>query len=100
MGGLAARLNRHLYGPSSGKLHWHIDYLASCATAKEFMAAPAGAVTECSLSEAAGALPGAGVPAAGFGSSDCPCRSHLHFLPSPAWPDIDGLVAWVPPGEG
>lgn len=94
LGGLAARLRRHLHGPSSGKLHWHIDYLAPLGRDKAFRTAAAGSVSECALNTLVAGLPGAFAPAPGFGSSDCRCGSHLHRLCAPLWPESPELRDW------
>jgi len=79
MGGLAARVCRHLR--SHKKLHWHIDYLTASVTPEEVWWARCPERAECRWMEAALGLPGAAVPAPGFGSSDCRCRSHLVYVP-------------------
>ena len=94
MGSLAARLGRHLNGPSGGRLHWHIDYLASHGADKEFRVLPPGELSECGLNRLVAEIDGAVAPVSKFGSSDCVCRSHLHYLPGPVWPDAAGLVPW------
>ncbi|MEW5867784.1 MAG: GIY-YIG nuclease family protein [Chloroflexota bacterium] len=83
-GGLSARLSRHLAG-NQERLHWHIDYLrkiaipgAICYLAGE----PTRPPLECAWSQGLAELPGASIPAAGFGASDCRsgCIAHLiHF---------------------
>jgi Uri superfamily endonuclease len=85
-GGLNSRLGRHLR--AGGKAHWHIDFFRAVTEVTAFcyitewenssMAAP----IECLWSQAISALPGAIVPAEGFGSSDCRagCASHLIAL--------------------
>ena len=96
MAGLQARLLRHYRGSPGGKLHWHIDYLARLGRDKTFRVMAAGFLSECELNAAVGSLAGARVPAAGFGSSDCACGSHLHWLPRKAWPAVDGMLSWKP----
>ncbi len=93
-GGLHARLGRHLRGYR--RPHWHIDALRvharvdlawwvaeqSCA-AEENCVAEAGPEpilrAECRWSQALAALPGAFIPAPGFGATDCRagCPAHL-----------------------
>jgi Uri superfamily endonuclease len=86
-GGLRARLGRHLR-PAAARPHWHIDYLHRAArpAACAYLALPPGGAPgsplECLWSQALAALPGAGLPLAGFGASDCRagCCAHLvHF---------------------
>ncbi len=96
MAGLRPRLLRHYRGSLSGRLHWHIDYLARLGHDKTFRVMAAGLLTECELNAAVGSLAGARVPAAGLGSSDCACGSHLHWLPRKAWPAVDGILSWKP----
>lgn len=72
-----ARVERHhelAIGDRDAR-HWHVDYLLGndCATIREDIRSP-GADIECAV---AGALPPG--PVAGFGSSDCDCRSHLAY---------------------
>jgi sugar fermentation stimulation protein A len=77
--GLAARIARHLRRGGK-RTHWHIDYLRR-------RTAVVGVVTwrtqsrgaECELSRAVAALADGFVPR--FGSSDCPCPSHLYYFP-------------------
>ncbi|MDO8691613.1 MAG: GIY-YIG nuclease family protein, partial [Dehalococcoidia bacterium] len=79
MGGLKARLGRHLEGPR--RLHWHVDYLARQADLVEVWWRPANRREECSWASLALAAPDARLPVAGFGSSDCRCASHLAYFP-------------------
>ncbi|HUT49398.1 MAG TPA: GIY-YIG nuclease family protein [Alphaproteobacteria bacterium] len=77
-GGLRARIARHL--KSEKRPHWHVDRvtIAGRVTGIAF-AENAG---ECALAQAIAACPGAAIPLAGFGSSDCRrCRAHLVRLP-------------------
>ena len=94
MTSLASRLARHCYGPASGKLHWHIDYLAPHGNDKAFKVLLPGIMSECELNRAVGSIPGAVVPVKQFGSSDCACHSHLHRLPRKSWLLVAGLAAW------
>ena len=94
MGGLAARIRRHLRPDK--KLHWHVDYLTGAsATRASATGAPAtgsaaGSVVEawwalgqarleCLWAEAIATL-GGQVVAPGFGSSDCRCPTHLLWV--------------------
>lgn len=82
-GGLRARLERHLCGSTrSGtpaRPHWHIDALRALAQPVGFCYQTGQPRLECEWSQALARLPGAFLPAPGFGSSDCRrgCRSHL-----------------------
>jgi Uri superfamily endonuclease len=77
---LEQRVARHSH--LDKKLHWHIDYLRVKA---EFLGAALfynqTKISECWLAQALLRLPGATLPAAGFGSSDCRCRAHLVQVP-------------------
>jgi len=83
-GGLAARLARHCRDQK--KRHWHIDYLLEPATVEAIWWQVTDERVECRWAAAALALPGACVPVAGFGASDCSCRSHLVHLTT--MPDV------------
>ena len=73
LGGLKARIRRHL-NPPAEKIRWHIDYLSA-------QARPVGAVwgesdsgRECVLADF---LKKSFDRVPGFGASDCKCESHL-----------------------
>jgi endonuclease-3 len=76
-GGLS-RVNRHreLVGGEREVRHWHVDYLL-CHPASRLREAVTseGVDVECAVARALG-----DGPVAGFGSSDCDCRSHLAAL--------------------
>lgn len=87
-GGLNSRLERH--SRFDKKIHWHIDHLRTVSRILgalvwegEYRRATARHLPgECLWSQALQTLPGACVPAPGFGSQDCSqqCTSHLvHF---------------------
>ncbi len=78
-GGLRARIARHLRADKA--LHWHIDHLTRHAAVEDVIALPGR--FECELVDRLRALPGVGVPVAGFGSSDCR-RCPAHLLSRPA----------------
>jgi Uri superfamily endonuclease len=97
-GGLRGRLRRHL-GLLPARPHWHIDYLrraakvsavywTQCATHLEGALHMPGATKpiECLWSQALAALPGASIPAPGFGARDCKagCIAHLVALYQPS----------------
>jgi sugar fermentation stimulation protein A len=78
MGGLSARLARHRR--KTKKLHWHIDFLTAAADQVVPLPIRSSERLECRIAEALSAVlePGPG----GFGSSDCPCATHLFFSPT------------------
>lgn len=79
MGGLSARLARHLR--KSKSLHWHIDYLLARLPRRSVRALPIRSPhrLECPLAREVAALAAGSVPR--FGSSDCRCPSHLYYFP-------------------
>jgi len=77
-GGLAARLGRHLRG-GAARPHWHIDFLRAHAEPVEVFWCE-GVRQEHRWAARIGELPGATSPLAGFGASDCTCRSHLFYF--------------------
>jgi Uri superfamily endonuclease len=77
-GGLEARLARHLRRRK--KAHWHVDYLLQHAVLVEMWKAHSTRRLECLFAQALTNLPGARVPAPGFGSSDCNCDTHLVYF--------------------
>jgi Uri superfamily endonuclease len=87
-GGLRGRLGRHLRG--DGRPRWHIDALRAAAEMLGAWWACAGATQtlpgwplECRWSQTLSGLPGAFIPAPGFGAGDCRsgCRAHLVGFP-------------------
>lgn len=90
LGGLPPRVRRHFSG--GGRLRWHIDYLRREAEVVEAWYALSARRLECDWARAASTIPGARVPASGFGSSDCRCPSHLlHFTTRPRFEEFRGL---------
>ncbi len=75
LGGLEARIKRHLRPDK--RLHWHIDYLLQYAEIVDVWYLRNDRRLECVLCREARELFGASDIAAGFGSSDCRCTSHL-----------------------
>ncbi len=74
-GGLAARLTHHLRRTTSP--HWHLDYLRPHGQVTAVWYSHTSLLGEHQWARALMDLRGAAIPAAGFGSSDCRCRSHL-----------------------
>jgi len=88
-GGIGARVRRHLRRDK--RMHWHVDRLTAAGRVVAVHAAPGG--SECALLRRLLAVPGATIPAAGFGSSDCRrCPAHLVALP----PDFDPAALGTP----
>ena len=88
-GGLRARVRRHLRRDKP--VHWHVDRLTLAGRIVAIGVAPSA--SECDLFSRVLEAPGASIPAAGFGSSDCRrCPAHLAAVP--AGFDV-GLVAGV-----
>lgn len=74
-GGLAARLAHHLRRTASP--HWHMDFLRPHGRVRKIWQARTATVCEHQWVRALMQIHGATLPARGFGSSDCGCRSHL-----------------------
>ena len=80
-GALAARIRHHTQ--IAVRPHWHIDYLrAACALLGVWYTPEAGH-QEHVWANAVARLPGAVVPMAGFGSSDCQCAAHMFWFQRP-----------------
>ena len=91
LGGLRGRINRHL--TKDKQSHWHIDYLLMHSRIVEVWVVLAEERLECLLAQTALSLLGSAVPATGFGSSDCRCRTHLiHFPEKPEWKTFQTAV--------
>jgi len=78
MANLTARLERHRRLRKN--LHWHIDYLRQAAAFETALPVRSSVPLECPMAEAMDAVADWRVP--GFGSSDCPCPSHLFGMQS------------------
>lgn len=81
-GGLRGRLRHHLQ--SSPRPHWHIDYLRSAAMIRGVFYRVTEEPLECHWSQMLAKAPGAEIPRAGFGASDCRsgCAAHLVLFPA------------------
>jgi Uri superfamily endonuclease len=77
-GGLKGRILRHLRHPDLKKPHWHIDYLSRGAKILHVWWEADSTSRECDWAQWFGDV--AGEAFAGFGSSDCTCKSHLVLL--------------------
>lgn len=90
-GGLRARLGRHLRSPRPAR--WHIDALQAVTRPVGAWFAEGEGRRECVWAAALGTLPGASIPAPGFGASDCRCPAHLiHFSAIPDRAAFAGAV--------
>ena len=74
---LSQRLNRHLRKTRKGR-HWHIDYLTPYAGKLKALPILSYRNLECDLAHALEDLGGRAV--AGFGASDCRCKSHCYYF--------------------
>jgi len=95
LGGLRARLARHLRG--AARLHWHIDYLLRSAAVREIWYCESSERLECCWARALTEMPGVVAFAGAFGASDCSC--HTHLFHSPVAPEMEAFQAAVA-GEG
>jgi Uri superfamily endonuclease len=77
-GGVRARVAHHQ--KVSQRPHWHIDYLRPHTRLDRIWYSHHGVHREHQWARLIHALRGASVPAAGFGSSDCHCKTHLFFF--------------------
>ena len=78
--GLEARVRRHL--AKEKRRHWHIDYLLDVGKVIGVLAIPTTRKIECHVAKSISV----GLESiAGFGSSDCNCRSHLFYYPEGDW---------------
>lgn len=79
MGGVIARVRRHLRGSQNKR--WHIDYVLEKASEKQAVIfAAEDKHSECLLSNKVSSLAGSRSIVQGLGSSDCSCDTHLYFL--------------------
>jgi len=76
LSGLQSRLRRHFRAEK--RYYWHIDYLSGEGSIQNVSYAETTEKKECDLANRLSLK----LPAvAGFGCSDCRCRSHLFFHP-------------------
>lgn len=78
LGGLMPRLARHCRPEK--RMHWHVDYLTTRLGVEEAWVVQRQERLECICAEALRNLPGAEVPIARFGASDCRCVTHLVYV--------------------
>jgi len=79
-GGVQARVGRHVRREKAQ--HWHIDALTGIAHVEKVWYTVSRERLECVWAREMRQLPGAVIPVAGFGSSDCTCEAHLVTLPA------------------
>ena len=77
-GGLKARIAHHVR--ISQRPHWHIDYFRLAVPLNEVWYSYDSKRYEHQWADAFGRLTGATLPIAGFGASDCRCKSHLSLF--------------------
>ena len=77
-GGVRARVAHHQ--KLSPRPHWHIDYLRPHTRLDRIWYSHGRRGSEHQWASVFRALPGASIPMAGFGSSDCQCEAHLFFF--------------------
>ena len=77
-GGIKARVAHHKR--ISQRPHWHIDYLRSVLHLDEVWYSYDSERHEHRWADTFSRLKGASLPIAGFGASDCSCKSHLLLL--------------------
>ncbi|MGC9372336.1 MAG: DNA/RNA nuclease SfsA [Thermovirgaceae bacterium] len=75
---LEARMQRHLRRRK--KFHWHVDYLREHCDVEACLPVRSADSLECGLARAVAAVADGSVPR--FGSSGCPCLSHLFYFSS------------------
>ena len=77
-GGIRARINHHLH--SRANPHWHLDYLRQMLIPKEAWFVEGHRQSEHRWAESMASNSSVCIPLAGFGASDCACRSHFFNL--------------------
>jgi Uri superfamily endonuclease len=77
-GGVRGRLLHHLR--PAKRPHWHIDHLRRHTVLKEVWYGLDPVSREHQWARCLDTLPGASIPLAGFGASDCKCASHLYLF--------------------
>ena len=75
LGGLSARIKRHLRQPGEKRQHWHIDHLLTVAGIRDVGWSTEVRFSECDWSRSL-AEQGRHWPPR-FGASDCGCEGHL-----------------------
>jgi sugar fermentation stimulation protein A len=75
MSNLSARIKRHRQ--KRKRMYWHIDYLTSQTSELIPLPIRSSQRDECEIAKALSSIMRLGP--SGFGSSDCPCQTHLFF---------------------
>jgi Uri superfamily endonuclease len=94
-GGVAARVGRH--GRRRKVLKWHVDFLREVSSLEDVWFSHSPGATEHEWARAVAEIPGATVPLAGFGSSDCRCPTHLFRFEDR--PEAADLARALPRGD-
>lgn len=98
-GGLRSRLNHHL--KPSRRPHWHLDYIKNALRPLEIWTTTDAAQREHDWAMGFSTQRGASRPIAGFGATDCACRSHLIHLPRrPSFSSFKKQIGTVIPTHG
>lgn len=79
-GGIEARIAHH--ERIAVRPHWHIDYLRAYLRLNEIWYTYDSGHHEHLWAMVLGRSKGATIPIAGFGASDCRCKSHLYWIRS------------------
>lgn len=78
-GGLRSRLNHHL--KPSARPHWHLDYIKCALRVVDIWATADPVKREHDWAGIMAVMKDASMPVAGFGATDCGCRSHFIHMP-------------------
>ena len=90
-GGLRARIERHLRLQKPH--HWHIDFLRPQVDILCVYYSTTPQRLECAWSKALTQLPGAFIPVARFGASDCASGCPAHLIALPLGTDLSFIAA-------
>lgn len=97
-GGLAARLAHHCRIAANPR--WHVDYLRTVAVPRRAWYTRDPLQREHQWADIIAKMTSVEIPAAGFGASDCRCRSHLcRFDKLPPFKDFIKCVYDAMPGH-
>ena len=88
MSNLDKRIDRHM--SHKKRFHWHIDWFLKHADIVDVKRIESDKRLECVLSSEIASL-SHGFIMKGFGSSDCPCETHLHFFKNKPSRQLDKL---------